>query len=189
MKALLETGRADAWDEFKGKAALSALTGQVLAVGFWCDKWDPSLSCLFVNDTTSEQDVITYTLATIDAIASQGGKVIGHNIIGFDLLFLLHRGLKHGIKPPVSIVGQMKQYAPTALIDLQREWQFGVRSEKYAKLDTLAAYFGVTRKNGNGANFYKLFHGDFEAHLQALQYLENDIRMTIEVARKMGVIQ
>jgi hypothetical protein len=52
-------------------------------------------------------------------------------------------------------------------------------------LDRLAKHLGVGAKNGNGAHFAALLQEDRAA---ALDYLRNDIAMTVAVARKLGVV-
>jgi putative salt-induced outer membrane protein YdiY len=69
-----------------------------------------------------------------------------------------------------------------------REWQFGNRYEGFVKLDQLAAFFGTRRKNGDGADFHKKFFGTPEERVEALEYLNNDVMMTVEIAAKMGLI-
>jgi len=190
----IEAARAEAWQEFKDKAALSPLTGQVLAIG-WLQPDQPDASVVPAHVSNggmltpvTEHELIENFLSMADAMLSDGGSLVGHNIIGFDLPFLLRRGLKYGIKPPKTITNALAQYKPTNLIDTQREWQMGNRTEKFVKLDTLAAFFGARRKNGDGAEFHKKFFGTPEEKAEALAYLENDVWMTVEVARAMRLI-
>lgn len=65
----------------------------------------------------------------------------------------------------------------------------GNRTEKFVKLDALAAFFGVRRKNGDGAEFGKKFFGTPEETREALDYLQNDVLMTHEVAQAMRLIE
>ena len=136
----------------------------------------------------SEKEVIEHFLSLADAMLSDGGSLVGHNIIGFDLPFLLRRGLKYGIKPPKTITNALAQYRPSNLIDTMREWQFGNRTEGFVKLDQLAAFFGTRRKNGDGADFHKKFFGTPEEREDALRYLANDVAMTCEIAQAMKLI-
>ena len=188
----IETAKAEAWQEFKDKAALSPLTGRVLAIGLTGDMYKPDeCSIKFVRDgvkPVSEKELIETFLELADAVLSDGGSLVGHNIIGFDLPFLLRRGLKFGIKPPKTITTALGNYKPTNLIDTQREWQMGNRMEKFVKLDSLAAFFGTRRKSGNGADFAKMFFGTSEERDAAIDYLRNDVMVSIEVAEKMRLI-
>ena len=183
--------RAEAWQEFKDKAALSPLTGQVLAIG-WLNPEDSAYVYDFIsNDSVapvSEKELIEHFLSLADAVLSDGGRLMGHNIIGFDLPFLLRRGLKYGIRPPKTITNALVQFRATNLIDTQREWAMGGRTTEFIALDKLAMFFGARRKTGDGKDFSKLFFGSIEEKEKALNYLENDVRMTFEIATKMRLI-
>lgn len=191
----VEQGRKDAWEKFVSRAALSPLTGQVLAVGFCGVKTDEDSSngpnkvvTIFVDATRTEKELIEEVLETIVATIEDNGYVVGHNIIGFDIPFLIRRGLFYGIEPSPILKKELLTYHSQRLIDTIRYWQFGNRMEEMVKLDTLAKFFGTTRKNGNGAIFYKSFLGTPEEQLEALRYLENDIVMTTEIASKMRIL-
>jgi len=186
----IETARSEAWLIFRDRAALSPLTGRVLAIG----RWNPEMPNGYVDciqdgtEPVPENVLIDNFLSMADAVLSDGGSLVGHNIIGFDLPFLLRRGLKYGIRPPKTITNALAQYRPSNLIDTMREWQFGNRYEGFVKLDQLAAFFGTRRKTGDGADFHKKFFGTSEERLEALAYCRNDVVMTAEIAAKMGLI-
>jgi len=186
----IEAARVKEWNAFKNKAALSPLTGRVLAIG----RWNPEMPVGHVDciqdgtEPVSENVLIENFLSMADAVLSDSGSLVGHNIIGFDLPFLLRRGLKFGIRPPKTITNALAQYRPSNLIDTMREWQFGNRYEGFVKLDQLAAFFGTRRKTGDGADFHKKFFGTPEERLEALAYCRNDVVMTAEIAMQMGLI-
>jgi len=186
----IDTARAEAWQTFRDRAALSPLTGRILAIG----TWHPATADGYVDftqdgvDAVSEKVLVENFLSLADAVLSDGGSLVGHNIIGFDLPFLLRRGLKYGITPPKTITNALAQYRPTNLIDTMREWQFGNRYEGFVKLDQLAAFFGTRRKTGDGADFHKKFFGTPEERQEALAYCRNDVLMTAEIAVKMRLI-
>lgn len=184
----IEEGRVDAWEVFVSKAALSPLTGQVLAVGLHHDSWDKPTNVFCADDINfDEKALVSYTLEALDVALSGRDKVIGHNLLEFDIPFLIRRGLFYGIMPPLSIINQIDSYRPSHILDTMRLWKFGARSEMNTSLDNLAAYFGTTRKNGSGALFYKKFFGTEVEKVEALNYLENDIQMTLEIAQRLGI--
>jgi DNA polymerase elongation subunit (family B) len=202
-KALIETSEQTAWDNYKRQAALSPLTGQVLAIGYYdsliqngyfidfignknynSDKFIQQNTDTLENER-SEYALISDALSVFDTVISDGKKVIGHNIIGFDLPFLLRRAIRYGIKIPKSILVQLNQYKPNLIIDTMRLWQLGNRTEKFVGLDDLAAYFQTIRKNGDGANFATLFNGSPEQRLEAINYLRNDVIMTKQIYEKL----
>ena len=188
----IEAAKVKEWNTFKDKAALSPLTGRVLAIG-WINPSTAEYDCEYIFDNpvapVPEKELIEDFLSMADAVLSDKGSLIGHNIIGFDLPFLLRRGLKHGIRPPKTITNSLAQYRPTNLIDTMLAWGFGSRTEKYVTLDALAAFFGCRRKTGDGKDFAKKFFGTAEEREESLAYMQNDVTMTAQIARKMQLIQ
>lgn len=154
-------------------AALSALTGRVLAIGYL--------------DTTTEQ---TGTFATSDEAAdieafwaiSSGQDLLGFNSNAFDLPFLIRRSWALGITPPLDL--GRGRYLPPRCIDILDSWRCGVREDR-ASLDKIARYLGLGAKTGHGADFARLWAEDRPA---ALSYLANDIRLTRAVATRLGLI-
>ena len=187
----IEVARAKARQEFKDKAALSPMTGRVLAIG-WIHGETSTYGFEFISDnpiaSVYEKELIENFLSMADAVISDSGSLIGHNIIGFDLPFLLRRRLKHGIQPPWTIKNAITQYRPANLIDTMREWQMGSRFETFVKLDSLAAFFECQRKTGDGKDFAKKFFGSIEELTEAMDYMRNDVQMTLEVAERMKLI-
>ena len=59
-------------------------------------------------------------------------------------------------------------------------WSCG--SKEYVKLDTVAKFFEVGQKNGDGKFFKEMYEENIE---KALEYLKNDVAMTVAVAQKM----
>jgi hypothetical protein len=186
----LAMGRDAAWEQFKSKAALSPVTGRVLAVGWHCDQWteDQHFSTLWQNEH-DEKTLVRMTLETIEKFIAGGHKVIGNNICNFDLPFLIRRAWKFGIRIPLAITAELNSYRSTRIIDTLKEWRCGVRDNSdCGKLDYIAKFFGVGEKNGNATDFHRLFFGTPEENKQAIDYLVNDVKLTYEVAKKMNLI-
>lgn len=181
--------RDTAWESFKSSAALSAIHGQLLAVGMYCNSWGDEVLLKYQKENVrSEHTLLVDVLSMIEEFLNAGNTIVGHNIIGFDIPFMLRRGMKYGIAPPPVIKNQLIQYRSTQVIDMMREWQFGNRSEKFVSLNTLANFFGTTSKNGSGADFHHLFWGDDNERITAMNYMRNDIVMTREIAEQMQLI-
>jgi hypothetical protein len=77
------------------------------------------------------------------------------------------------------------RYLNPRFIDIMDAWKVGDYQASIS-LDRLAKHLGCGSKNGNGADFARLLVEDREA---AMAYLENDIRMTLAVARKVGLVE
>ncbi|MCW1921292.1 ribonuclease H-like domain-containing protein [Luteolibacter arcticus] len=164
----IEQKRA-AWIE---KAALSPLTGRVLAIGALID--GEYLHAIQGDGFDSEAEIIGWFWTMI------GNRtiLIGHNSNRFDLPFLFRRSWSLGILPPPRSNG--RSFAGS--IDLMEAWQLGDRTE-FISLDTVAKFLGVGAKTGSGGQFADLLKFDVEA---ALRYLENDVMLTARVAERMG---
>lgn len=182
--------REDAWGSFCERAPLSPITGRVLAIGYGrgempLDGW-PQIDV--VSENSSEAAVLASFWAMFDGQIARGAKLIGHNIYGFDLPFLVRRSWLLGVPVPpeaCNLSGGRWQWSRT-FVDTMTAWGCGVYGERIS-LDRAAEFFGVTRKNGDGARFHVLFHGTPDERGQAIDYLANDLVMTWEVAEKVGV--
>jgi len=105
--------------------------------------------------------------------------VIGHNLLGFDLVYAVRRMWKHGIQPPSAWLDCTPWKAKFAY-DTCHEWGCGNRDK--ISLDMLAWHLLGQRKTGSGADFAALYATDKEA---AIAYLNQDLRLTEECYRKM----
>lgn len=185
------------WEHFKSKAALSAITGQVLAVG-WMD--DDELAddaikepaYLYVHDKTpelpgvNEIQLIERWWRVLDE--NRTHNFIGFNINGFDLPFLVRRSWILGIEMPSWIMNG--RYWSTRFVDLLELWLCGQRGAAPIldnKLDTIAKAFGLGGKTEgvSGADFAQLLVDDRKL---AIEYLQQDVRLTMDLAEQMGVM-
>ena len=64
------------------------------------------------------------------------------------------------------------------MIDLRDVWTMGNRMDK-GSLDSIGKCLGVGKKTGEGKHFAEMFFAD---RVAALAYLENDVRLTAEIA-------
>lgn len=171
IAAYIDAKREDWFD----RAALSALTGQVLAIG--CQVGE---TFTYYASGDEAEDIAAFW----DLIADTGGlndRVIGFNILGFDIPFLVRRSWKLGIKVPFNLF--RGRWPNEFLVDLMDVWKCGSRDQSVS-LRTLSRYLGVGDKNGDGKDFASLLESDREA---ALAYLENDVRLTTRCAAALGI--
>jgi len=111
-------------------------------------------------------------------------QFLGHNIKNFDVPFLVRRSWVHGLQVPSDVMSG--RYLGRRFGDTMEAWSCGTRD--MIKLDTLAKMFGVGAKNGSGEKFAGLYLAGGSAREDALNYLKNDLTLTRDVAKRMGLI-
>ena len=152
--------------DWKEKAALSPVTGRVLCIGMAdgiLEGGEPGIISAFWNSWR------------------HGGLFIGWNCKGFDLPFLIRRSWALGVKIPSDLFEG--RYFNSRVVDLMEKWACGNYGERES-LDTAARTLGVGQKNGSGADFARLWREDKP---KAIEYLQNDLRITAAIAERMGV--
>lgn len=163
-----------------GRAALSCITGKVLAIGFCSSEVD--ITILEGDERsilTSFWNEITYHGAFLQ-------KLVGFNSNEFDIPFLVRRSWKLGIKVPETLfrLSRGRVYLNENSIDLLDYWSFGTRDS--IKLSELSAYLGIGGKTGSGENFAKTYFSDRDS---ALSYLKNDVILTYRCAQKLQLFK
>jgi hypothetical protein len=172
IAAKIAEAKANHLADFTERAALSPVTGRVLAIGLLAGQ---TFSFIGHDD---EAQLLRDFWAT-----SEGVELIGFNCIPFDLPFLIRRSWKLGVQVPSHI--RHGRYFADTITDLRVEWQLGNR-EFRGGLDYVARFLGVGEKTGSGKDFAATWETDRHA---ALKYLEHDCRLTLAVAERMGVIR
>jgi predicted PolB exonuclease-like 3'-5' exonuclease len=172
---------AEARKEWVAGAALSAITGRVLAIGY--GRNDNGTRDVHLSIEDDEAAMIrgfwrNYQGATKigDAWETDGRtRWVGFNIFGFDLPFLIRRSWKLNVPIPEGL--RIRGWWSDRWLDLMDLWQLGDR-RGYVSLDSVARHLGVGQKSGNGADFAKTLKEDPQA---ARVYLSNDIQLTMGV--------
>lgn len=181
--------REEAWLAFVERAPLSAVTGCVLAIGYarggqveldW--QIDP-------GGLAAEHGLLTRLWTRFRCCLDASSRLIGHNIYGFDLPFLVRRSWLLGVEIPPEVFtfngGRWQWHG--LFVDTMTAWSCGVYGERIG-LDRAAQFFGTDRKTGHGADFHRRFNGTPEERKAALDYLEQDLAATCQVACKMGIL-
>lgn len=183
--------KAKAWEKFVADAALSAITGRVVAVGIYIcgdgvDEQD-SQAIIDCDGDRESEGLEEFWVEVSDALYA-GVSIAGWNIYGFDLPFLVRRSWMLDVAVPEGL--RKGRYWSEQLIDLMQVW--GFHGREYTKLDVAAKALGlkgkVTEAAGTevcGADFHRLWRENRKA---AEEYLNQDVRLCVQIANCMGII-
>jgi len=106
-------------------------------------------------------------------------RLIGHNLLGFDLPYLQARSVVRKVTPSCSF--DLRRYSTAAVYDTMQVWANWDR-QKYPKLEVLAAILDLEGKTGHGDQVWEWFEaGDWE---RIKQYCMQDVRLTLAVYRR-----
>lgn len=169
---------AEKQSEWFNRAALSAVTGKVLAIGY-IDVKDGEPRCFATGDERENLELFWKLIAPKGYFNC---RLVGFHSNRFDLPFIIRRSWALGIKVPDEFT--IGRWLPSGCIDIADTWACGNREDRVS-LDTLAKFFGVGAKNGSGADFAKLFSEDRDS---AIEYLFNDLRLTHRIAQILNLL-
>jgi len=178
-----------AWIAEKKPAAVNEAVKRTSFDGLYgsiaCICWAQDGLCVEQTDPAhSERDLIADFFADIEERTLHKGDVqfVGHNIAGFDLPFLKHRAIIHGLKPPHTLIRAMnaKPWGDT-IADTMLMWS--ADREKRVSMDKLCKAFGIPGK------------GDFDGSMVAetwpvdpqkvISYCVEDVKRTREIYKRM----
>jgi len=184
-ESVVAVAETEHWTKVQSKAALSPLTGRVLAVGYLSTDSGKFILDVTIdaNDPEEEQGLLTRFWDQVEKFRIQDRRIVGHNFFGFDLPFMAGRSWIHGVEVP-SIFDSRGYPDGKLFRDTMKIWACG--QNKYVSLDSLGVAMGVGAKpeGVSGAQFAELLESD---RIAANAYLENDLRMTAAVAKRMGL--
>lgn len=153
-------------------AALDALSGRVLCIGYRIERDIPAVLC---SDVDGEAEMLKQWWKAIATFDRQP-RLIGFNIKAFDLPFLIRRSWKHRIDVPYWLRGG--RYWNDLIVDLRDVWQLG-DNRAHGSLASISRHLGLGEKAGNGAMFSELWQTDREA---AINYCLRDVQLTQQIA-------
>ena len=158
--------------EWFQSAALSALTGRVLAIGY-LDAVTDELGYFASGDEAADLAAFWQLVAPTGYLNSD---LIGFSSNRFDLPFLIKRSWKHRITPPYWL--RQCRYWNDLVVDLREVWQLG-DSRAHGSLGAISRHLGLGDKAGSGAEFSLLWNTDRQA---AIDYCLRDVQLTQQVA-------
>lgn len=175
-EANAKQAETDYWADIEGKAALSPITGRVLAIGYLSTDTDKT-----ILDIDDEQQMLVHFWQQYIRCVHEDRKLVGHNSMRFDVRFILRRSWILGVDVPPGVIDRGKWLDAKTFVDTMELWGEPV------KLDLLGRVFGVGQKPDgvDGSMFADLLKTDRQV---AEAYLKNDLIMTRDIADRMGVI-
>lgn len=178
-KAALET--------FFDKAALSPISGRIIAIGYASPGSEQQPSVVGVGyNVHTEEDVLGHFWQTYQLSRERKTTIAGWNSNEFDFPYIIKRSWMLGVEVPSSVYSQNRRYFADHLIDLMKVFLVGSFSVKYAKLEMVAESFGFDKKTPlNGADFHSTWE---HSQQEAVRYLQQDALLTASVAERMGVV-
>jgi len=153
-------------------AALDALSGQVLCIGYRLERDEPAI---LSSDADGEAAMLRQWWELLNTWERQP-RLIGFNIKAFDLPFLIKRSWRHRVAVPYWI--RHGRYWNDLIVDLREVWQLG-DNRAHGSLGAISRHLGLGEKTGNGADFANLWKTNRQA---AIDYCLQDVKLTQQVA-------
>jgi len=164
----------------KKRAALSALTGRVLAIGYAME--DEPVQIL----EGEERDMLDQLFVVMKHTVNHGGRIFGFNIIGFDLPFMAQRAAISHATLPLALYSFYRGRFNwcDSFQDLQLRWLAGQRDFSGHNLRNLSRLLKLPiQKTGDGAAFSGLYH---DKHDEAIEYLKTDVETVRALAKRLA---
>ena len=177
-----------------GETALQGTLGKLLCIGLAVDTdGKAEKPCVCGQDAETrelhldEAKTLTQFWNHLDRINFDVNrdKIVGHNILGFDLPFLYHRSMICGVKPTRNLLNGKPWDIAEYIYDTMDRWQMGKFYEKVG-LEELALAFELDcPKNGavNGSNLCEAFLDG--RHEEIREYCLKDVLCVRELFYKM----
>ena len=168
------------WQKKNDKAALDPATAEVCAIGY-------QGAATIIDIRPSEKEMIEafwQTYKDIDSGAREICSMVGWNIFGFDLPFLIKRSWILGISIPRGVTNG--RYYDKMFIDAKAEWnQWEYGWQMKAGLSQVAKLLNVHQPrlhNVKGANFSKVLETHYD---KAHAYLSDDVQELYDIANRI----
>lgn len=169
-------------EEAQKKFALDPLTGKVLAIGVT----DAETRQFYLFEGP-EAKILERWWKFFVSYDRGAARWIGFNIFDFDIPFLILRSHMLGVRVPMTFRESCSKHTLRAFFDDVQDVVYAFRGNRWVShgLDQLARVMLGAGKTGDGALFADLYTRDRAA---AIAYLENDCRITLDMAVKVGLV-
>jgi hypothetical protein len=158
------------------KAALNPFSAQILCVG-WMKASDMQFN--YIDGNGSEAELLKH-LALVTS--NPAHRIVWFGGFGFDIKMAQQRAWKHGVTPIEDWT--FDPFRQSRHLDIKSILE-GRKPERMISLDQAGKHFLGRGKNGSGGDFAAKWAEDRPA---SLRYLENDVRLIAEIAKKMNVV-
>lgn len=141
--------KAEAVDEAVSKTGLDGTFGRVCVIGWALDDESPQT----VQSAEDEAFVLQAFADRMNKILlseQYTTLIVGHNVSGFDLRFLIQRFIVNRIKPPLVIqrAAQAKPWEAEKVFDTMIQWS-GAGAKPGGSLDKLCLALGIKSPKGD----------------------------------------
>lgn len=175
------------------KTALDGLYGRICCIGYAID--DGPVECIAGDDEKSvlfnffsgleakSQYMIVDPSAVMDAISGAlSMEFVGHNLAGFDLPFIKHRSIVHGIQPTEQIRSAMNSSKWSGRVhDTMLMW--APDRDKWKGLDALCKTLGIPGKGDmDGSMVSEVWK---ENPQKVIDYCKGDVERTRALYKRM----
>lgn len=182
IAAWVKEKKPAAVDDAIAKTALDGALGHICCIGYAFNDEQPK--ALILDTESSEADIITEFVETIDARALTGlvPTIVGHNVVGFDIRFIWQRAIVNGIRLPGWFPRDPKPWGNEAF-DTMLAWA-GARG--MIGLDRLSSALGLDGKSDiDGSMIGDLWAvGEYQ---RIAEYCCDDVARAREIHRRMQV--
>lgn len=176
------------------KAALYPEYGKIVSIAFGKIE-NGNEKKIYHSTQHNENDLLNKIAFTLSKYYEENPNTIlcGHNIIEYDIPFIVKRMIKHGIKIPIilqnAIIGKPWEIK---VIDTLREWKMS--TNKFLSLDTIAEFLSIpSSKVGeiNGATLGETYwnnQNEPSLLLNIAKYCKSDVSVVMDIALKLSTV-
>lgn len=175
-------------DEAWKMTALDGAYGEICAIGWmWNDGEESQSVVRTISSEMTEKELLEHFFSSVRAQSMEKGRRgyvdwIGHNIVGFDLPFILHRAiLTRASLGQLYLPRNLRPVGNKGVFDTMTEWSgWGKR----ISLASMCKMFGIDGKNMDASEVYDCYADDQAGLISG--YVKNDVEITAAVYNRMA---